>query len=100
MVEPTIQDIWHWIFHSDRHNLDRVRISHWIHNRRKIRVKLLEEEHIHSTPDTGEQGQQEAVVQGIMDPETQQHVITPQETFPEIQQRRGPPRMCNNKGKR
>ncbi len=93
-IEPTIQHIWRWIFHSDRHNLDRMRISHWIHNRWKIRVQLLSEERIRNTPDTGGQGQQEVVVQGAMDPETQHHVITPHQILPETQMRRGPPRKC------
>ncbi len=76
-IEPIIQDIWYWIFHSDRHNLDRMRISHWVHNQWKIRARLLEEEGIHNIPGTGGQGQQGAMDQGVMDPETNNTLLLP-----------------------
>ncbi len=96
-IEPIIQDIWRWIFHSDRHNLDRMRISHWIHNRWKIRTRLLEGECIHNIPDTGGQEHQGTVEQGAMEPEIQQNVISPQTAGPEIHLRRGPPRKCRSR---
>ncbi len=61
-----------------------MRISHWIHNRWKIRARLLEEECIHNIPDTGGQEHQGTVDQGAMEPEIQQTVITPQRTRSEI----------------
>ncbi len=61
-IEPIAQDIWQWIFHSDRHNLDKMGISHWVRNHWEIRTRLLEEDCIHNIPDTGGQGHQGSVL--------------------------------------